>query len=224
MTNHFGYDEDFYNEPNEFEMQIAEFKASLLASVRNEYKQKMETLLKENADLQEVKKNFEAIKRDFANKERQLEIERNDLERKVRRERLSQLTKDLQVIMYKAYPEHVQGSKCDKCDAQRRIHYKTPLGKDATEKCECAASTRVYKPKEYIKVEFNIRDGMRAWYEINNFDSNDEYGRFDSSSQFAKAVYKEDMPYESIESYSTFFKTKEECQKYCDYLNSKGDE
>ena len=218
------YDEEFYREPSEFEMQIEEFKSTLLDSVRDEYKRRMEKLQKENEELQSIKTNFEAIKWDFANKERQLEIERNDLERKVRRERLSQLTKDLQVIMYKAYSESVQGPKCDKCDAQRRIHYKTPLGKDATEKCECAASTRVYKPKEYIKVEFNIRDGMRAWYDINNFDSDDEYGRFDSSSQFAKAVYKEDMPYESIENYSTFFKTKEDCQKYCDYLNSKEDE
>lgn len=217
------YDEDFYHEPSEFEMQIEEFKSSLLNSVQDEYKRKMEELQKENAELQEVKKNFESIKRDFANKERQLQIERNDSERKVRNERLSELTKDLQVVMYRAYSNHVEGPKCERCDKNRRIYYKTPLGKEMYEKCECAVGAMIYEPREYMRVEFNIRDGMRAWYEINNFDSRDEYCRFDSNSQYAKAVYKEDMSYESIESYSTFFKSKEECQKYCDYLNSKED-
>lgn len=215
------YDEDFYCEPSEFEMQIEEFKSSLLDSVKDEYKQRMENLQKENTELQEIKKNFEAIKRDYANKERQLQIERNDLERKVRNERLSELTKDLQVLMYKAYSKQVKKPKCEKCDSNRRIYYKTPLGRDDYEQCECDTGERVYEPKEYMRIEFNIRDGMRAWYEINNFDSRDEYARFDSNSQYAKVVYKEDMPYESIEKYSTFFKSKEECQAYCDYLNEQ---
>ncbi|SCY99271.1 MULTISPECIES: hypothetical protein [unclassified Lysinibacillus] len=215
------YDEDFYHEPSEFEMQIEQFKSSLLDSVKDEYKQQMENLQKENAELQEVKENFEAIKRDFANKERQLQIERNDLERKVRRERLSELTKDLQVIMYKVNSKRVENPKCEKCDANRRIHYKTPSGKDAYEKCECDFGERVYEPKEYMRIEFNICDGMRAWYEINDFGSRDEYARFDSNSQYAKSVYKEGMDFNTIELYSTFFKTKEECQAYCDYLNEQ---
>lgn len=224
MTNDFGYDEDFYNEPSEFEMQIEEFKQALLNSVSEDYKLRMEKLVEENNQLQQVKKNFENIKRDFENKKRSLEIERENLKREVRRERLSELTKDLQVIMYKAYSIREQGPKCNNCDETRRIHYTTPSGKDAYEKCECDVGKTVYQPKDFMRVEFNIRDGMRAWYEINNFDSRDEYCRFDSSSQFAKAVYKEGMPYDSIDNYSTFFKSKDECQKYCDYLNSKEDE
>lgn len=215
------YDEDFYHEPSEFEVQIEQFKSSLLDSVKDEYKQQMENLQKENAELQEVKKNFESIKRDFANKERQLQIERNDLERKVRNERLSELTKDLQVILYRADTKWLEKPKCDKCDKNRCIHYKTPSGKDAYEKCECSSSESIYEPKEYMRVEFNIRNGARAWYQINNFDTRDEYARFDESSQYAETVYKEGLPYDEITRYSTFFKTKEECQAYCDYLNEQ---
>ena len=218
------YDDDFYHEPSEFEMQIEEFKSSLLDSVKNEYKQRMENLQKENAELQAVKKDFESIKHDYDNKKRALEYERDNLKREVRRERLSELTKDLKVIMYKAYPKSVKGPKCDRCDEKRRIHYMTPSGKDAYERCECDYGKTMYEPKEFMRVEFNIRDGMRAWYEIKNFDSRDEYCRFDSNSIFAKSVYNKDMPFDEIDYYSTFFKTKEECQLYCNYLNEKVDE
>lgn len=217
------YDDDFYHEPSEFEMQIEEFKQSLLNSVSEDYKRRMEELVEENYQLQQVKKDFDTIKRDFENKKRELEIERNNLKRDVRRERLSELTKDLQVIMYKAYSKRVKGPKCEKCDENRKIHYTTPSGNDAYENCECDIGKTVYEPKEFMRVEFNIRDGMRAWYEINNFDSRDEYCRFDSSSQFARAVYNKDMSFEKIDNYWTFFKTKEECQLYCDYLNEQED-
>lgn len=215
------YEDDFYNEPSEFEIIVEEFKASLMKSVKDEYLTEMEQLRNENAQLQDVKNNFSDIKKDYENKKRQLEIERNSLKSEVRRERLSELTKDLQVIMYKAYSKRVKQPKCDKCDKDRKIRYKTPLGNDAYERCDCDTGDLVYEPQDYMRVEFNIRDGMRAWYQINNFNSRDEYARFDESSQYAKAVYKEGMDYSEISEYSTFFKTKEECQAYCDYLNSK---
>lgn len=56
------YDNDFYNEPSEFEEQIDQLKESLMNAVRDEHKAEVERLRKENAELQEVKRAFETIK------------------------------------------------------------------------------------------------------------------------------------------------------------------
>ncbi|MEG0381301.1 MAG: hypothetical protein RR603_06340, partial [Kurthia sp.] len=58
------------------------------------------------------------------------------------------------------------------------------------------------------------------WYTIQDNGSREEYARFDSST-YGRTVYKEGMDFAEINSYETFFKTKEECQKYCDYLNER---
>src|SRR5690625_3263152 len=129
------YDEDFYYEPSEFDLKVDEFKESLMKSVKEDFITELEELKKENESLQEVKKNFESIKQDYENKKRQLNFEKNDLERKVRNARLSELTKDRQVVMYKADSKRVKPPKCDKCDVDRKIHYKTPSGKDKFEYC-----------------------------------------------------------------------------------------
>lgn len=81
------YDEDFYSEPSEFDMQIEEFKESLSKSVKKEYLEEMEKLRKENQALWEVKKNFEQIKREYENKKHKLEIAVRDAENKAKRMR-----------------------------------------------------------------------------------------------------------------------------------------
>lgn len=217
------YDEDFYQEPSEFEMQIEEFKQSLLNSVREDYKRRMEELVEENNQLQQVKMDFEAIKRDFKNKEMQLENERRTMLQSVRKERLSELTKDMQVILYKATTKGTKKPKCVKCDNHRRIHYLTPSGKAAYEFCECNEMTYRYEVEEFIRVEFNIRNSkMNAWYQVRPSSSgSDEYARLDGSSQYADCIYKEGMDLENTKPYNVFFKNAEDCQKYCDYLNSK---
>ncbi|MEG0380440.1 MAG: hypothetical protein RR603_01930, partial [Kurthia sp.] len=89
--------DDFYHEPSEFEMQIEEFKQSLIASVKEEYVDKMDSLIKENNQLQEAKRNLKSIEQDYEKRKCELAMEKEEIHRQVRRERLSELTKDLQV-------------------------------------------------------------------------------------------------------------------------------
>lgn len=213
------HDDEFYDEPSEFEAQVDEFKQSLLEAVKKEYVDEMERLRKENADLQEVKRNLDQIKREYENKKREFEFGREELKREVRRERLSTLMEDFQVVMYKTNATYVKPPKCDKCDDNRQIAYKTPLGKDAKESCDCNVSKTVYVPKEHYCSEFRLnRDGnsIGAWYK-----QVDDDGYTYNFSEFADTVYKEGMKFEDIDHRETFFKTKEECQRYCDWLNSK---
>ncbi|MEI2341636.1 hypothetical protein [Priestia megaterium] len=216
------YDEDFYHEPSEFEIQVDEFKKSLLQSVKQEFIEEMDQLKLENQELQSIKQNFEKIKSEYKEKERQLERERNGLINQVRRERLSALMKDFEVIMYQAYTRKERPPKCNQCDKDRRIKYKTPSGKDAYEDCTCKQGKTVYFPKDYICSEFKInsqRNGMAAFYRVNQERDYDYYS-YDSSI-YAETIFNNMMDYEGLNSYRTFFKSKEECQEYCDYLNAK---
>ncbi|MNI67731.1 hypothetical protein D3C73_1233780 [compost metagenome] len=63
------------------------------------------------------------------------------------------------------------------------------------------------------------RDGNKidVWYKYELSDG-EEYSSL-SSSTFGKKMYSDDLKYEDIKRYETFFKDKEECQKYCDWLN-----
>jgi hypothetical protein len=217
------YDEDFYHAPSEFEQQVDEFKTALLNSVRDEFKAEMEQLRAENAELQEVRKNMDQIKRNHHNKLNELNIAKNDAMRIVRRERLSELMKDFQVVMYRADTTRELGPKCDKCNERRYIQFKSPSGKDHTEPCDCSNGKLMYVPVEYIVCEFSIdshnSNQMRVWYKLKpSSSSGDDYGSYDNSS-FRKTIYTNAMPFDKIERYETFFKTVEECQAYCDWMN-----
>jgi len=215
------YYDEFYQEPSEFEIQVDEFKTSLMKSVKEEFINEMEEIKKENEELQEVKTNFLAVKSDYETKKRQLENEYQTLKNNVRRERLVDLLKDHKITLYKAYSKRVLPPKCDKCDSRRKIEYISPLGRKTHEECLCAESKTVYYPNEFVRYEFKLnRDGkdLSAWYRQY---SDDEDGFVYDSSIYADKIYNSEMKFEDLKQYSTFFKTEEECQKYCDYLNSK---
>lgn len=216
--------DDFYDEPSEFGQQIDEFRQTLLKAVKTNFITKMEHLEKENEELLVVKKNFDQIKRDYASKERQLENDRSQMERMVRNERLSVLMKDFEVLMFRSRSTTKQFPKCDICDEKRKVHFKTPLGKDAHEMCECSVGKTVYVPEEVYCTEFRVNsdnNAMLMWYKIKR-DRDYDSGSYESSD-LAKTVYKDGMKYEELDKwhYSNYFKSKEECQKYCDWLNTQ---
>ncbi len=218
----YDYDEEFFYEPSEFEAKIDEFKQSLLDVVRTDYKTEMERLRTENAELQEVKKNFEQIKNDYKHKEQQLQYDRNNMEQKIRGARLAELMKNLEVTLYRADYKTVLGNKCDKCNSNRQIEFIAPSGKTMAEPCECATKKIVYRPGEQILKEFRTyRNNDReliAWYSQYQDDGE---GFTLNSSTVVKVIYSDGMNFSDLERYSTFFRSEEDCQKYCDWLTEK---
>jgi hypothetical protein len=215
------YEEDFYDEPSEFDIAIEHFKANLMKSVKEDFISQMERLKKENEELQDVKKDFEQIKRDFAHKKSELEREYETLKSNVRRERLVDLSKDHKIIMYKAYSKRKYPPKCDKCDINRKIQYVSPLGRKTTEDCLCKEGKSIYSPAEFIRYEYRLNrnnNAVTAWYR--QYSENEDGFVYDSSIH-ADQIYSPDMKFEDLKQYSTFFKTEEECQAYCNYLNSQ---
>lgn len=214
-------EEDFYEEPSEFDNTLEELKANLMKSVKEEFVSEMERLKAENLELQSVKTNFEQIKKEYESKKFELDRERRELQSRVRKERLVDLLDDHKIIMYKAYSKLEYPKKCDKCDANRRIKYTTPLGRETHEDCLCKEGKVVYSPQEYIRYEFRLnrdKNSLTAWYRQY---SEDEDGLVHENSIHADDIYSLGANFEKVKVYTTFFKTKEECQAYCDYLNQK---
>jgi len=217
------YEDDFYGEPSEFEQQIDEFKQSLINCVKENYIKEMDSLKKENAELQEIKKNLRDIKNEYASKTRELENEKSKIMQTVRRERLSELMKDFQVILYYADTMYQKKPKCDKCDDNRQIHFLSPAGKDCTEYCECSNTIPIYIPIEYKCSEFKINSktnkSLSMWFEEKAEKDYDYY----HSTTYVDYVYDGNKSYDEIfeSTKHAFFKNIDDCQKYCDWLNDK---
>jgi hypothetical protein len=214
------YDDDFYYEPSEFEMMVAELKGNLAKSVKENFISEMAQLKEENEELQAVKANFESIKRDFENKKRQLEGEYQNLKNNVRRERLNELMKDLEVELYTVGTRSKSKPKCDKCDEKRRIYFKTPSGKETYEMCECHTNISVYEPIPTLITSLSIRDGKGCvWYKVRDRGRRDEYLDYYDDSVSGQKLITDESQFESADSYRTLFKTEALAQKFCDYKN-----
>ena len=221
--------EDFYRESSEFEMQIMEFKNSLKESVSQEWIDRMNALEKENVELQEIKKNFESIKDDFEKKKSECEskVERaiRNAEYDARRARLKDLMKDIQMIFWDIKTSYKYGAKCNKCNENRQISYKTPSGKDAFEDCECAKRIEILQPRMQVLYELALRDrnntSINAWFREHHNDDDDYYTYSDCFGE--KIVVEEDtditqLNLDSIRKF--YFRTYEKCQEFCDWYNT----
>ncbi|WP_055108923.1 hypothetical protein [Paenibacillus ihumii] len=213
--------EDFYYEPSEFEQQVDEFKQSLLNAVRYEYKAEMERLRKENAELQDIKKRKKEIEAEHANALRQFESEKLNFENKLKRMRLAELLGENLLIAWFPSSQNNRKPKCDKCDEQRLIHYTTPSGKPAHERCECSEYKRFYKPEEIECYQFY--QSKNSWGgkmpAISLYYQRKEDREYDSFEACRRPYGGE--PFEKVERWNVAFNSQEECQAYCDWLNAK---
>jgi len=226
------YDEEYYGEPSEFEQQIDEFKASLYNCVKKEHKDKIEKLEKENQELQGVKKNWKSVESEYKSKIRELENEKTKLEQNAKRMRLEELFEgEFNIILYRPTYIYVYSKKCDLCDDERKIKFLSPLGKEMKEDCECLKSHTKYEVKPYYCTEFRINRRrekgempLLMWYKKYNDYSSDYDGYSYDSNDLVKKIYSPDMDFETISkkyTYTLYFKNKDDCQKYCDWLNVK---
>lgn len=214
--------DDFYNEPSEFDMQVDEFKKSLVNAVKDEYKAEMERLRKENAELQEVKRNLDQIKDEYDQKKNELEYMKINLKSEVRRERLLELMGDFKAELFRPTWDYTSGQKCDKCDSARNIYFKSPSGKQMVEECTCKNNIKYYKPQSCICTSFEMRNyGFTAWYEPYRDTDGMRLESF-GASDVPKFIYNGES-YDTIphDYYKVYFKTEEECQAYCDWLTTK---
>lgn len=211
---------DYYDEPSEFEQQIDEFKNSLYDCVKKEHKDKMTRLEKENKELQETKKNFDAIKTEYNNKLRELNIKLETAERDAKRLKLKDLMQELKQVLWQAKTTRVYDEKCEKCNNNRKIEFTSPSGKTFEEDCTCGIGIIKYLTSPYEIYSFQQnRDGIGKWY-IKKYRDEDYYSE---DSKCVDFLVKSEEDFISIPDrmYNVFFETEELCMKYCDIKNNE---
>jgi len=218
----YDYDIEPCYEPTIADEIMLEYQQKMKDALLSSVKHQIETIEGENERLKEQNEKLMKEVNGIKQRERDLDNKKLNYEREVRRKRLSDLMGDFEVLMYQADGDSVKIPKCGNCNENRKIEFISPLGRKTNEPCTCDVIKAVYSVKESRCCEFRIDgDGnsMLMWYEIEE-DRNSEY---DHGSNLARYAYKEGTPFEELEtsSYNTFFKLKEDCQKYCDWLNNK---
>ncbi len=210
---------DFYEETTEFDIQIAEWKDTLKKAVKEEYRERMKELEEENARLRDIKENWDQKVAELEEEKRKLFVATREAEVKAKKERLRGLLDSFTKIAwgYQYSYEYIH-EKCDKCDADGYIHYKSPQGHDVKEQCDCRMRVLTYKPIEAEIVEFDDFNGriMPTFsYERNN--DRDSYDRYEKT----KRIYAGE-PFEDLDTYrGMVFFDKDDCQRFCDYQNKK---
>jgi len=210
------YEEELCYEPSLADGIMLEYQQKMKDVLLRSIKQDIEGIKSENERLKEKNEKLQELVYGIQQRENSLEIEKSQFQRKLRRERLSELMGDFEVLMYQADGGSVKIPKCGNCNENRKIEFISPLGRKTNEPCTCDVSKVVYSVKKSRCCEFRIdSDGnsMLMWYKIKE----------DRNSELARYAYKEGTTFEELEtsSYNTFFKSKDDCQKYCDWLNSK---
>lgn len=232
---YYDYD-DYFGEPNEFEMQIEEFKDALRNAIKDEIKGRIANLERELAELKEFRDERFKFIREYEAKIREAQKEASDAKRfakeseeKWKKARLHQLLGDYLTIGWKVDYKWEYGEKCDKCDDDRKIHFTSPQGKEYTEDCQCAKRYYKYFPQEATLSRICVRKKNFSWddkgetdfynryYTVERKDG-DEYDRYESA---ADVYISSDIDFEKVNSYHAVFLNEDDCKKYCDWKTEK---
>lgn len=222
------YEDDFYNEPSEFELQMEKFKEGLAKSVKSEFLEEMERLKEENRNLHGIKEHFEQIKGDYERKKSECDRAIREAEDKAKHMKAEELMEKFKTFLWRPNWKHLYGPKCDKCDENRQIGVVLPSGKTIKDCCQCRKSmTKVMFPERMVRYELADRDNViAAWYYACEKEG-DRYYKLDyASSVFAeKNMVQPGTSFDVLEKMedqiNLLFSTKEECLAYCEYLNEK---
>ena len=213
------YHDDFYEYFSEFDRQIEEFKQSLIDSVKQEHKDEIKELREENDRLQYISEHEEKIKREHKQAIYQMEVDKKDFEKRLSKMRLAELLNDNMLSGWHPALKYLKKPKCNRCDEKRRIYYTTPSGRQDYEMCECSNTSRIYMSEEIkcYKIYQSKKSYRGEYPDILLYFSRGEDKDGDSFEKY-RTFYK-DEPFESIDRNTVIFSDKEDCLKYCTWLN-----
>ena len=184
----YDYYEDFY-EPSENDIVMSEIGDILKKMVRKEIMDELEKLRKENAELQEFKRNKEKYDRELSAAKYDYERKLNDAECNIKKARIHDLLGDYLTVGYMVSTNNKRKPKCNKCDEDRRIQYTTPRGKVVYEFCECSEYDFFYEVKEVELIRLRIskdccwsnKEHLHRYYRHarDTYDDKEDYHDYD---------------------------------------------
>lgn len=181
----------------------------------------MKSYARKTKKLQGIKENFESIKEDYERKKAECDRAMQSAEYKAKRAKLKELMEQFKITMWSVDWDYLYKKKCNKCGKSRKIKVVLPSGKTVDDDCKCGISKKVYHPQEERLYKLSDKYGCTdAWYELS---SSSEDGDTFAYSTCVKTIVDHNKDFEKIKNAESlrgvFFTTKEECQKFCDYIN-----
>jgi hypothetical protein len=219
------YDEEPYYEPTVADEIFIEYTQKLKDALKDNIKQDIENIKSENIRLKEENKNLKDRERDIDNKERQLQSKEKTLEADFFRKKFSEMLKPFEEHYSGYYADHTykMKRKCNQCDENRQITYTAPNGDTVKKDCSCKKSYSYYVPKSSVitVIDLHKSDGYskREFGMTPKYENKDDDYRW-SSFKFTQFIdiFNESIA-EEIKYRDTLFSSKEECKKFCDWLN-----
>ena len=227
---YYGWDAGDY-EPSEFEEKCDELKTMIKQSALKEINDELVRLKSENTSMKSIVDNFNNKVKELEQEKQKYIWNENKLKEEItcqlRKERLSNLLDGFQTTLYTINNEGKKQPKCNKCDENRYIHFKSPSGKDMTELCECCRSNNFYVVKESECKEFRICDfsndnrkgKLIGWYKLRRARDND-YDYYENSDYAYDSIY-DNQPFEEVNRNKIYFYDKDKAKEYTDWLNNK---
>jgi transposase-like protein len=219
------YDYYDYYEPSAAEEAMLEIENILKQGIKQEIKDELERLRKENAELREFRDEKQSYDFKMAELKRDCEYKIADAERKAKAMRIHDLFGDNIGVGYMVTSNYKKRPKCDRCNAKRQIEYKTPLGRDAYENCYCDGYDYVYEVKEVEMIQFTIVKNYTEYvtkyfrHAKNTYDDHEDYNEYDPVTKVYKGEDFKDVEHSTY--YPTVFLDRDKCQEYCDWLNEQ---
>ena len=231
--------EEPYWEPSEADELFDELKSKLIDSAKTSIKSDMESLKSRNEYLESRNKELEKKAYEVEQKERDLQYKADNLRREVEKEFYKTAIEDVlknaleESALWFAHNTPHTKPKCNKCNENREWVLKWPNGEISTKKCDCDTPDYWYEPQEthITMLKYKIRNSnypserrysLERSYNPSTSSYYDNYSYSDFGIQFVYDEFCDDVIEKRKElgyGKRIGFKTKEECQKYCDWLN-----
>lgn len=199
------FEENWCEEPREEETALIE---AFKKGVRQDIKTEMERLRKENAELQQYKKERQEVENVKKWYESRLQTEVEAYKRTLRQGKIKELFGDYIGTGWGVKQKITLPPKCNKCDETRYIHFKSPSGRDLKEPCKCAKGKKVFYPEELELVRiYQGRERIIRYYAPLKTDDDDFRDKRHS-------IYNGE-PFDQVGLWSIVFLDKETCERYC---------
>ena len=234
------YDPEEFWEPNEVDQATYEFTEILKKSVKKSILDEMESLKKRIAELEDFAKDKKKYDDEQSSLRRKLEETERSIKYKAAQMRLPEILKTLESPAWVADWDYEYAyPKCDKCDKDRKIHFKSPSGRILEEECYCAKRMCNYTPVQGIMIKFKwnrdsenhdrynpegceIAGARFEFIRPDTFKKTYVEGREESFMFECEKFYNGESFEEVDKTYGrSYFRKLEDCQAYCDYRNKR---
>lgn len=160
---------EYWDEYSEYDSAVESLKDSLRESVKKEVADRIKRLVADNAALKDRLRGLDEAERVAAQTRADYERKFSSIKREAvqaaRKEELGKLLDAIDERLYRVERVYTKLPKCDLCNENRQVAYKTPRGRDVTELCACGESLSRWEATEVFAHEVSRRNGeLIVWW------------------------------------------------------------